>query len=369
MVSTRTRIGNPREYAIRFWRDGRRSHNGRGGWTASVLVILFLLSLAPIIATAKDEESPASGKSEEGRSTWIVEVNESTPLAYRDEDGNWTGFEIDRLNLVAKACGRRIEYRPLTNSSHRFRALIDDQADIVIGGNTITSQREAQSIDFTFPTFDSGLVIAVPWSPGKESGSRLMAVAYAYAHWELLPLGLAAFVIGCIFFRQLKRPEVNSILRGSLAMIALISIIIMVHADVTTRLYDRDEIIAKITSPQDLMGVGVATKRNTTTSVLLPTLGAHLHLTDTIEQALEKMWDDDDVEAVVFDSPVLWHHAANGKHGRLRIVGEQFARQKYGMAVREDDQELLETINRHLLYQDEQGTTEKIRKFYFGNYR
>jgi polar amino acid transport system substrate-binding protein len=369
MESTRTRSGSPRAYAIRFWRDGPRRHYGRGGWSASVLGILSLLSLAPIIAAANDEESPTSSKPVEGQSTWIVEVNESTPLAFPDEDGDWIGFEIDRLNLVAKACGRRIEYRPLTNSSNRFRALSDDQADIVLGGNTITSQREARSIDFTYPTFDSGLAIAVPWSPGKESGSRLMAVAYAYAHWELLPLGLAAFVLGCIFFRQLKRPEVNSILRGSLAMIALITIIIMVHADVTTRLRDRDEIIAKITGPQDLMGVGVATKRNTTTSVLLPTLGVRLHLTDTIEQALKQMRDDDDVEAVVFDSPVLWHHAVNGKYGRLRIVGGQFERQKYGMAVREDDQELLEMINRHLLRQDEQGTTEKIRKLYFGNYR
>ena len=196
-----------------------------------------------------------------------------------------------------------------------------------------------------------------------------MAVAYAYAHWEILPLGLAAFVLACIFFRQLKRPEANSVLRGSMAMIALVALIIMVHADVTSRLYDRDEIIARITGPDDLMGVGVATKRNTTTSALLPSLGARLTLTDTVEQALMRMRDEDEVVAVVFDSPVLWHHALQGEYGRLRIVGDQFARQKYGMAVHENDRELLETLNRQLLVQDEQGTTEQIRKFYFGDYR
>ena len=131
MVSTRTRSGSPRACAIRFWRDGPRSHFGRGGWSAGVLGILSLLSLAPIIATANDEESPTSGKPVEGQSTWIVEVNESTPLAFRDEDGDWIGFEIDRLNLVAEACGRQIEYRPLTNSNNRFQALSDDLADIV----------------------------------------------------------------------------------------------------------------------------------------------------------------------------------------------------------------------------------------------
>ena len=366
LVRTRSRC------EFRCWLTGSRCHDARGSWAAGLLVVL---TLAPFSAVASDQASPTAGASptkgrpKQGHAIWIVEVNQSKPLAYQDDDGNWTGFEIDRLNLVAAACGRRIEYRPLTDPGNRFQALPDEQADIVLGGNTITSERESRSIDFTYPTFDSGLAIAVPWDPAKESGSRLMAVVYAYAHWEIIPLGLAAFVLACIFFRQLKRPEVNSVLRGSLAMIALVAIIIMVHADVTTRLSDRDEIIARITGPHDLTGVGVATKRNTTTSSLLPTLGARPHLTETIEQALLHLRDDDDVEAVVFDSPVLWHYAMHGEYGRLRIVGEQFARQKYGMAVREDDQELLEMLNRHLLQQDEQGTTEQIRKFYFGNYR
>ena len=152
-------------------------------------------------------------------------------------------------------------------------------------------------------------------------------------------------------------------------MIGLVAIVIMVHADVTSRLNDRDEIIARITGPQDLMGVGVATKRNTTTSSLLPTLGARVTLTDTVEQALLRMRDDPDVVAVVFDSPVLWHYALEGTHGHLRIVGDQFARQKYGLAVHENNRDLLETLNRELLAQDEQGTTQQIRKFYFGDYR
>jgi len=366
VASARARNWTRRTCVTRCWTARPRSQSARCTWPASVLVIL---AVVPAVAADSVQEPPTGGNPAADQLTWIVEVNPSTPLAYQDGRGGWTGFEIDRLNLVAAACGRRIKYQPLTNPDDRFQALTTQQADIVLGGNTITSDREAGSINFTYPTFDSGLAIAVPWNAGKESGSRLMAVAYAYGHWEVIPLGLAAFVLACIFFRQLKRPEVNSVLRGGLAMISLVAIIIMLHADVTTRLHDHDEVIARITGPQDLMGVDVATKRNTTTSALLPSLGAHLHVTETIEQALSLLHDDDNVEAVVFDSPVLWHHAVHGKYGRLRIVGEQFARQKYGMAVREDDRELLETLNRHLLEQDEQGTTDRIRKFYFGNYR
>ena len=300
---------------------------------------------------------------------WVAEVNRSRPLAYRNESGDWTGFEIDRLNLVAKSSGHKIKYRELSDPRDRFQALREGTADIVLGGNTITSAREANSIDFTFPTFDSGLSIAVPWHSGKESGSRLMSVVYAYAHWELIPLSLAAFVLACVFFRQLKRSEANSVIRGSLAMIGLVAIIIMVHADVMTRLHDRDEVIAKITKPDDLMGVGVATKRQTTSSELLPTYGARIHLTDTIEDALRELRNSDDVEAVVFDSPVLWYYAIQGEFGQLRVVGDQFAQQKYGLAVRQDDDELLEMLNRSLLEQDEQGLTEQLRKVYFGNYR
>lgn len=317
---------------------------------------------------AADDPTPPDSEGEAAE-PWIVEVNRSMPLAYQDERGNWRGFEIDRLNDIAQWAGRSVEYRRLSDPKNRFQALLDGTADIVLGGNSITAEREALAIDFSYPTFDSGLAIAVPWDPGKESGSRLMAVAYAYAHWELLPLILAAFVCACIFFRQLKRPEANSVVRGSLSMIAIITIVIMVHADVTTRLHDRDEMIARINGPDDLAGMAVATKRDTTSAELLPKLGVRLVLEDTVESALERMRDQDDVEAVVFDSPVLWYHAVQGSYGQMRIVGDQFARQKYGLAVREGQAELLEQLDRGLLRQDESQLASRLREIYFGNYR
>ena len=181
-----------------------RGRTRRAGWLVSTLLVATCL---PTFAVASDSAAASRGDSTQVDTTWIVEVNQSRPIAYQDDEGNWAGFEIDRLNLVASASGRRVEYRPLSNPDRRFQALADERADIVLGGNTITAEREAKSINFTYPTFDSGLAIAVPWNPGKESGSRLMAVTYAYAHWEIVPLGLAAFVLACIFFVSSNAPS------------------------------------------------------------------------------------------------------------------------------------------------------------------
>jgi len=72
-----------------------------------------------------------------------------------------------------------------------------------------------------------------------------------------------------------------------------------------------------------------------------------------------------DVDAVVYDSPALLYHAAHEGRGSIRVVGPVFAKQAYGIALREDSP-LREDVNRALLTIQENGVYGDIYVKWFG---
>jgi polar amino acid transport system substrate-binding protein len=80
------------------------------------------------------------------------------PWAMRDKQGNWVGFEIDVANKVAQDLGVRLELIP-TAWDAIIPSLIAGKFDVIIGGLTITPQRQEQ-VDFTAPYSTSGQGIA-----------------------------------------------------------------------------------------------------------------------------------------------------------------------------------------------------------------
>ena len=168
------------EVAIAARRRPTRRARGKLLCSGRLVWLVALAFLAAAEHGAVGEGTSGDG-SDEAVETWTVEVNRSMPLAYRDERGTWRGFEIDRLNDIAQQAGRAVAYRPLSNPENRFQALIDGTADIVLGGNSITAEREALEIDFTYPTFDSGQRRSLgSWQGVREptdgSGVRLRAL-------------------------------------------------------------------------------------------------------------------------------------------------------------------------------------------------
>ena len=80
------------------------------------------------------------------------------PWAMRDKQGNWVGFEIDVSNKVAQDLGVRLELIP-TAWDAIIPSLIAGKFDVIIGGLTITPQRQEQ-VDFTIPYSTSGQGVA-----------------------------------------------------------------------------------------------------------------------------------------------------------------------------------------------------------------
>lgn len=75
------------------------------------------------------------------------------------EDGEWTGFEVELWETVAEENGWEFEYNTM-NFSGIISALQTGRVDGAIAAITITSERE-QSMDFSHAYYDSGLMLMV----------------------------------------------------------------------------------------------------------------------------------------------------------------------------------------------------------------
>ena len=84
----------------------------------------------------------------------------------------------------------------------------------------------------------------------------------------------------------------------------------------------------------------------------------------TIKDAY-RLLDDDKVDAVVFDSPVLLYHAASAGKGSVEVVGPVFARQDYGIAL-PNGSPLRKEINATILSIIEDGRYAELQARWFG---
>jgi polar amino acid transport system substrate-binding protein len=92
------------------------------------------------------------------RGTLRVGMATFVPWAMRDKDGNLIGFEIDVATQVAEDMGVKVEFVP-TAWSGIIPALIARKFDIIIGGMSITPQRNL-TVNFTTPYAHSGQQMA-----------------------------------------------------------------------------------------------------------------------------------------------------------------------------------------------------------------
>lgn len=122
----------------------------------------LLPAVALVIAGLGMSGNPASAagilEDIQKRGTLRVGMATFVPWAMRDKDGNLIGFEIDVATKVAEDMGVKIEFVP-TAWSGIIPALIAKKFDVIIGGMSITPQRNL-TVNFTTPYAHSGQQMA-----------------------------------------------------------------------------------------------------------------------------------------------------------------------------------------------------------------
>ncbi|SFR57601.1 transporter substrate-binding domain-containing protein [Anaeromicropila populeti] len=121
-------------------------------WKRRMALLLCLSVMSGGLAGCggKKQESVLDKVTKEG----VVHVgtaNNNPPMNYLDEDGNWTGFDVDLADAIAEALGVKIE-RVVVNNKTRISFLANGTVDMVVSNLSHTRSRDEQ-IDFAEPAY------------------------------------------------------------------------------------------------------------------------------------------------------------------------------------------------------------------------
>ena len=109
-----------------------------------MLVLLFAVSyFAGCGATTEDASSDLAYIQSKGK--LVVGITDYAPMDYKDENGNWTGFDAEFAMLFAEELGVEIEFFELADWDKKFMELDIKQIDAVWNGMTITEEATANS--------------------------------------------------------------------------------------------------------------------------------------------------------------------------------------------------------------------------------
>ena len=70
----------------------------------------------------------------------VVGITDYAPMDYKDENGEWTGFDAEFARLFAKELGVEIEFFVIADWGKKFVELRDENIDAVWNGMTITNE-------------------------------------------------------------------------------------------------------------------------------------------------------------------------------------------------------------------------------------
>lgn len=126
-------------------------------WT---LLALLLAVLTVLAACGGSEEESDGGESSGGEGeAYRVGIDTTYPPFEFEEDGEYTGIDIDLINAIAENQGFEIEFNPM-DFGGIIPALQAGQLDVAIAGMSITDERK-EIVDFSDPYFDAGLSLVV----------------------------------------------------------------------------------------------------------------------------------------------------------------------------------------------------------------
>jgi len=126
-------------------------------WT---LLALLLAVLTVLAACGSSEEESGGGETGGGEGeAYRVGIDTTYPPFEFEEDGEYTGIDIDLINAIAENQGFEIAFNPM-DFGGIIPALQAGQLDVAIAGMSITDERK-EVVDFSDPYFDAGLSLVV----------------------------------------------------------------------------------------------------------------------------------------------------------------------------------------------------------------
>ena len=165
---------------------------------AMLLAVLMILSCFTACGANADSDTAQIKKNKK----IVVGITDYAPMDYKDENGEWTGFDAEFARLFAEELGVECEFFVIPNWGTKFMELETKQIDAVWNGMTITDEAKNNSsvsdpyvinaqvvvmkndvvANYTDTAAMAGLTIAV------ESGSAGESCANEIADATVIPL-------------------------------------------------------------------------------------------------------------------------------------------------------------------------------------
>lgn len=294
----------------------------------------------------------------------IVGTKQAPPFSFKDHSGQWTGISIALWKTLAEELG--IEYVFKEYDLPGLLAAVENKSiDAAVAALTITAERE-KHFDFSHPFHTSGLGIAVlqiKKNPWMEVFNRFFSREFLRV---VLALALLLFGVGLLlwFLERKKNQEqfggsamaglgsgfwwsavtmttvgygdkapksFGGRLIGIVWMFVAIIIISSFTAAITSTL-TLNKIQSRVRGPQDLHQANVGSLKHSSSASYLDNNQIPFQDYASVIDALNGLLKGE-IDAVVYDRPILRFLVAEEKTAQLQVLGSHFERQQYGIGL------------------------------------
>ncbi len=319
------------------------------------------------------------------------------PFVY-EQGGQLTGFSVELWQVVAKQMSVQSEFIVKPTVKELLDAVKSKEAALGIAAISITADREVD-FDFSQPMFDAGLQILtlVPGSRGAlisaiftnlfsvavlpyVLGVTMILVLMAHFVWwfeRRNPTGMLThrtYFPGifetCWWAASTLATQADQMPRAALARVFAVlwmfmSVVFIAYftAAVTSSLTVQ-QLRGDINGPEDLPGKRVASIQGSTSAEYLRQRNVDVTEFAKVEEAYHAL-EQNQVDAVVYDTPVLLYYAAHEGKGKVQTAGPIFRKENYGIVFPSNSPNR-KPVNEVLLKLKENGAYDQLYKKWFG---
>ena len=319
------------------------------------------------------------------------------PFVY-EQGGQLTGFSVELWQVIAKQMSVQSEFIVKPTVKELLDAVKSKDAALGIAAISITADREVD-FDFSQPMFDAGLQILtlVPGSRGALIGAiftnlfsvavlpyvlgvTMILVLMAHFVWwfeQRNPTGMLThrtYFPGifetCWWAASTLATQADQMPRAALARVFAViwmfmSVVFIAYftAAVTSSLTVQ-QLRGDINGPEDLPGKRVASIQGSTSAEYLRQRNVDVTEFAKVEEAYHAL-EQNQVDAVVYDTPVLLYYAAHEGKGKVQTAGPIFRKENYGIVFPSNSPNR-KPVNEVLLKLKENGVYDQLYKKWFG---
>ena len=310
--------------------------------------------------------------------TLTVGTKVAEPFVIKHDDGTYSGITIELWRAIADDLKLNFEFEE-TDIEGLLDGLDEGRFDLTASALTLSPERESR-IDFSHPYYRTGLAIAT-----RPTGGSMWGYVQPFLTWQFFraigTLILVIFVVGMlVWFFERKRNEdefggstaeglgsafwwsavtmttvgygdksprtfggrVIGLIWMFVAIIIISSLTAAIASVVTV-----SQLGSPIEGPDELGSVKVGSVSNSAPARYLEQTGVFFRGYDTLNDAITALVNGD-IDAVVYDAPILSYVVRSGFQGDAIVLPERFELQDYGFGFPEQS-ELIEDFNQALL--------------------